>query len=144
MGKAGDIIEQPNCCLRHVLWPTHRWHSWCPDAYACWPQLPSSGWHPPTSSQGNDRQYQGGIGWWWWDVAPKFKNLPDDKNRLPKVWMEALKEDYQTAAISWSHSKLCSWSLCRLRAKRSCWWGCGLTTRAQSYCASFCCRLFGQ
>jgi len=144
MGKGGNQIMQPNAFLRRLSWPNRRRHRWCPDAYVWWPQLPSSAWHPTTSSRGYDRPYQGGIGRWWWDAASKSKKLPDHKIRLPIVWTDASKEDYHTAATPWGHLKPCSWSLCRLRAKHCCRWGCGLATRARSHCESSRCRLFGQ
>jgi len=83
MGKSCDGINQPKAFLHSLSWATSRWHIWCPDLYAWWPQLPSSGWHRPASSQGYDRWYRGGMRWCW-DVAPKSKNLPNDDNRLPK------------------------------------------------------------
>jgi len=144
MGQGGDESKQPNAFLHRLLWPTSRRQSWCPDAYTRWPQLPSSGWHPPTSSWGYDRWHRGGIGWWWWDTAPKFNKLPDDKNRLPEVYTEPSKADRQPAAIPWSHPTPCSWSLFQFPAKRWCWWGCGLAMWAWSHCESSCCRLFGK
>jgi len=144
MGKCGDEIEQPKALLPPASWPTSWWYIWCPDSNAWWPQLTSSCWHPSTSYWGYDLKYQGGIGWWWWDMAPKSKKLPDNNHRLPKDWKQVLKDDYQTAAIPWSHPKLCSWSLCPLRAKPCPWGGCGLAIWARSPCESSQHRLFGQ
>jgi len=62
MGTGGDEIKQPNACLHHLPWPTSRRDIWCPDSYAWWLKLLSSGWHPPTSSRGYDTPYRGGIG----------------------------------------------------------------------------------
>jgi len=77
-------------------------------------------------------------------LDPLLTLLPDDKNRLPKVWTEFSKEQYQTTAIPWNHPKPCSWSLYRLRAKRCRWWGCGLATYAKTHCESSLCRPCGQ
>jgi len=123
-----DSTTEPILC--RLSWWTSWRPIWHPDAYVWWPQLPSSRWHLPTCSRGYDRWRRGGIRCWCWDVAPKPKKHLDNEYRLPKVRTEALKEVYQTAAIPWSHPKLCHWSLCQLRAKRCCWWRCGWATGA--------------
>jgi len=71
----------------------------------------------------------------------KSKKLPNDENRVSKVSTESSKENHQTAEIPWSHPKRCSWSLCRLRLKCCCCWGCDMATRAQSHYESSCYRL---
>jgi len=109
MSEGGDEITQPNTFSQCFPQSSSRRHSCCADAYAWWPQLPCSGWHPPTSSWGYDWRYWGGTWWWCWDTAPRSKKLADNKNRYSNVWTEASKEDYQTAAIPWSHPILCSW-----------------------------------
>jgi len=136
MGKGGGEALLPYTYLHRVSWPTSRRHIWCPDASAWWLQLPSSRWHHPTSSLGYDQRYQGGIRWQYWDAAPESKMLPDDEIRLPHVWTEATEKYYQTAARHASHPKPWSCSLCRIRAKRCCWWGCGLAMWARSHCES--------
>ena len=143
MGNGDDPLNPPNAYLCHLLWPTSRRHTWRPDAYSWLPQLPSSGWHPPTSSQGYDRQYRGEIGWRW-DVASKSEKISSNINRLAIVRMGASKEDYQTPRIPSSVPKLCCWSLCQLPAQCGYWWECGLAMRARSHCESSRCRLFHQ
>jgi len=110
MGTGSDVITQPMGLLHQVSWRTSQRRSWFLDAYLWWQQLYSSGWYPPTSSGGYDRQYQGGIGGWCRDASPKSKNHPDNKNKVPNVPQKTLLENTETAVMAWSHPKMCSWS----------------------------------
>jgi len=97
MGKGGDEIKQSNAFLCRLLWPTSRRYSWFVDANTWRLQLPSCGWHPPTSSGGHDWQYRGGIRCWWWDSAQKSKQLRDDKKGFQKFertpWLRMISQE---------------------------------------------------
>jgi len=79
IGKVGDDMIQPNAFLHYSSWPTSGRHRWCPDPCPLMLQLPFPGLHPPSSSQGYDRLYPGGIGSWWWDAVPKSKKFPNNE-----------------------------------------------------------------